>query len=533
MVSEGIPIKDTGFFSKLITDYLNQVPEMKAFYHRFPEIDAFESQIREKQNSFDPENREILHAVLQDQYRDFEMSEATSSNLEAIAAPNTFTVVTGHQLNLFTGPLYFHYKILTTVILCHQLAKRYPQHRFVPVYWMASEDHDFDEINHFNFKGKTFRWNREAQGAVGRLITDGLEEVYDAFSSELGQGKHADFLKTLFKRAYLEHKDLSTATRFLVNALFGSSGLVILDADDSRLKAKFLPFIKDDVFKNLAFSKVTSSIEAIQKVYPGYSAQVNPREINLFYLDQGVRSRLVHESGVFRVLDTQLQFSVKELETLMDAHPERFSPNVITRPLYQEVILPNLCYVGGAGEIAYWLELKSYFEGSGVPFPILLLRNSAVLRSQKQRTKAEGLGVGIRELFLEQNLLVNKKIREISNIDINLDPQRNQLKSQFQHLYTLAAETDASFLGAVQAQEKKQLKGLDNLEQRLLLAQKRKLKDQVARLIALHNDLFPGGSLQERKCNFAEFYLETGPLWIEQLGECFDPLGLEFSVITY
>jgi bacillithiol biosynthesis cysteine-adding enzyme BshC len=533
MVSEGLPFKDTGFFSQLITDYLNQVPGLRKFYHRFPELDAFKDQIREKRNSFDLPSREILQTVLLDQYQNLSVTAATQANLEAITSSKTFTVVTGHQLNLFTGPLYFHYKIITTINLCLKLSEAYPEYRFVPVYWMATEDHDFDEINHFNFKGKTFRWNKKSIGAVGRLNTEGLEEVFDAFASELGRGNRAEELKSLFKKAYLEHDNLAAATRYLVNELFGAAGLVIIDADDSRLKSRFLPHLKEDIFKNTAFNEVTSTIADLEVVNSGYSAQVNPREINLFYLDKQVRSRLIYESGVFKVLDTELEFSVSELESLLEVNPERFSPNVISRPLYQEVILPNLCYVGGAGEIAYWLELKSYFEASNIPFPILLLRNSAILCSEKQRAKAANLGVEMRELFLDQNLLVNKKIRAISNIDINLDAQRNLLKSQFEHLYTLASETDPSFLGAVKAQEKKQLKGLDNLEKRLLLAQKRKLKDHVARLVALHNELFPGGALQERKCNFAEFYLETGPKWTGQLSDCFDPLALEFSFITF
>lgn len=533
MVSEGIPFKNTGYFSKLISDYLDQDPGLESFYGRFSEIESFGAQIQEKTAAFTPESRKILHRVIAEQYRHIETTEPTESNIESLLNHKTFTVVTGHQLNLFTGPLYFHYKILTTIKLCNELAEQFPGYNFVPVYWMATEDHDFEEINHFSFKGKKFRWNREAKGAVGRLSTEGLADLFQALGKDLVAGRRADDLRELFEKAYLKHENLAQATRFLVNALFGKFGLVILDADDSNLKRLFLPHLKQDVFDQLGYKEVINTIAKLQEIDPGYSAQVNPREINLFYLDHDFRSRLVADSAGYRVLDSQLSFSAKELENLMDAHPEKFSPNVITRPLYQEVILPNLCYVGGAGEIAYWLELKSYFEASGIPFPILLLRNSALLISEKQHDKAKRLGLRDEELFLNQNRLVNKKIREISNVEINFDAQRKTLLNQFKLLYGIASETDASFLGAVKAQEKKQLKGLENLEKRLLTAQKKKLKDHVDRLVALHSELFPGGGLQERSQNFAEFYLELGPDWTSGLLECFDPLALEFSLIRY
>ena len=216
----------------------------------------------------------------------------------------------------------------------------------------------------------------------------------------------------------------------------------------------------------------------------------------------------------------------------LKAYPERFSPNVIARPLYQEVILPNLCYIGGGGEIAYWLELKSAFESMKVPFPILLLRNSALVITEKQSEKLKRMQLSEEDLFLKQSSLINKKIREISNIDIDFSPQKKLLEQQFKDLYELAEQTDKSFIGAVKAQEVKQKKGLDNLEKRLLKAQKRKLKDHVLRMTDIQNQLFPGKSLQERNLNFSELYLEYGEELIPMLVKALKPLQLEFTVIT-
>ncbi len=529
----GIPFEDTGFFSSLIADYLGRKDELTPFYGRFPALEAFKGQLEDKAADFPLAHRRVLCEVLSEHYASMEASEATMEHISALGDPKTFTVVTGHQLNLFTGPLYFVYKILSAVKLSRQLKEAYPQYQFVPVYWMATEDHDFDEICHFNFRGKEIRWNREAAGGVGRLDTGGLDAVFEIFSAELGPGTRADTLRSLFRNAYLKHKNLSEATRYLANALFGHLGLVILDADEPRLKTLFAPYVENDLFRHLGFETVGNSITRLNALSENYRIQVSPREINFFYLTDGLRSRLVAEKDGFRVVDTEIRFTEEEIKAELAQHPERFSPNVTTRPLYQEVVLPNLCYIGGGGELAYWLELKEYFDASGVPFPILLLRNSALLIGEKQSKKLERLGLRVEDLFLPPDRLAEKKVREISKIRIDFSPQREHLKKQFEDLYTLARETDKSFMGAVKAQETKQLNGLDRLEKRLLKAQKRKLSDEVARVRELQDALFPSGSLQERSRNFSEFYLEMGPELFEILLEDFMPLEQEFSVFTF
>ncbi|MGW9685853.1 bacillithiol biosynthesis cysteine-adding enzyme BshC [Flagellimonas sp. 2504JD1-5] len=528
-----IPFKETGYFSKLICDYLGQEKGLIPFFNRFPQIENFKEQIAEKESHFPEEFRPVLVKALYKQYQDVEISESTTNNIKLLGDKKTFTVVTGHQLNLFTGPLYFLYKIISTINLTLQLKETYPKYNFVPVYWMATEDHDFDEINYFNFKGKKVQWNRDASGAVGKLKTEGLDAVFSSFSSELGGSQQAKQLTALFQRAYLNHSDLSEATRFLANELFGEYGLVIVDGDDKSLKEQFVPYVKKDIFEQIPYAKVSESIEALKEVSTDYTIQVNPREINYFYLMDKVRERIVHDDDGYKVNNTKIQFSQSELEEELQNHPERFSPNVIARPLYQETILPNLCYIGGGGELAYWLELKSYFEAMEIPFPMLLLRNSALVLTKKQARKVKKLDLKISDLFLKQNSFINKKIREISNIDIDFSTQKKHLEEQFSAMYQLAEATDKTFVGAVKAQEEKQKKGLDALEKRLLQAQKRKLKDHVIRMTDIQNELFPNQSLQERQLNFSELYLELGESLIPTLMDCLNPMTDKFTVIKY
>ncbi len=528
MPTHSISYKDTGYFSKLICEYLEENDALKPFYNRFPSLKNFKLQIEEKQKSFSDDQRHLLAKRILFQYGDNSLSQLTLSNIDLLRERSTFTITTGHQLNLFTGPLYFLYKIFSAINLAEQLEKEYPQHHFVPFYWMATEDHDFDEINHFNLFGKKVGWKRESSGAVGELSTEGLTEVKNHLKKEFGQSENGKKLAKLFSDAYTKHKNLADATRYLANTLFRSHGLVIVDGNDAELKKCFIPYAEKELTEKLSFNEITKTTKRLTAL--GFPEQVHPREINLFYLKENLRERIIERNGKFYVNDTDISFSKEEILKELENHPERFSPNALLRPLYEEVILPNLCYIGGGGELAYWFQLKDYFEKAEVPFPIVLLRNSALIVPKVLSEKLKKLKSGVDELFLSQHELITKHTYKKSKIEIDFSKQKKHLKNQFKDLYKLAEKTDVTFLGAVGAQEKKQLNGLDNLEKRLLKAQKRNLSDELDRLRNIQDELFPNQSLQERDLNFSEFYLEYGEGLLDVLKADLDPLDMRFSV---
>ncbi|WP_333808301.1 bacillithiol biosynthesis cysteine-adding enzyme BshC [Flavobacterium sp.] len=529
MPNDCVTYQNSGYFSKLIVDYLDQKAELKTLYNRFPTIENFQLQIEEKNKNFPIENRKVLAQVLQNQYQTIEISEITSANIELLKKSNTFTITTGHQLNLFTGPLYFIYKIISVINLTKELKNTYPQYNFVPVYWMATEDHDFDEINFFSFKNKKIQWKKESKGPVGRLNTAGLEAVFEQFSNELGLGNNANYLRELFEKSYLKYDNLADATRCLANDLFKKEGLVIIDGDDSELKKLFIPYAKNELSYQTSFKKVNETIPLLEK----YNIQVNPREINLFYIQDNLRERIILENGNYKINNTSLSFSESEILTELENNPKNFSPNVILRPLYQEVILPNLCYIGGGGELAYWLELKSNFEANQITFPILLLRNSVLIATKKQVEKMEKLKLKWADVFKTQQTLVQEKTKALSELTIDFKEQKEFLINQFKTLYDIANQTDKSFIGAVKAQEAKQLKGLDNLEKKLLKAEKRIHAEKLERIIQLQNELFPNQTLQERKLNFADFYNEINNLeaFFLLLSTHLQPLTQNFTTV--
>ena len=529
MPNDCITYQNSGYFIPLIVDYLDQKSELKSLYNRFPTIENFKFQLEEKGENFPIENRKILVDALKKQHTNFHISEVTSNNIELLNQPNTFTITTGHQLNLLTGPLYFIYKIITVINLTKELKAAYPENNFVPIYWMATEDHDFEEINFFNFKEKKIRWEKESNGPVGRLNTQGLDDVFDTFSSELGLGNNANYLRDLFQKSYLEHDNLADATRYLTYKLFQKEGLVIVDGDDSELKKIFIPYAKNELLHQTSFKKVNETLPLIKN----YSIQVNPREINLFYIQDQLRERIIYENGNYKINNTLLSFSESELLTELENNPENFSPNVILRPLYQEVVLPNLCYIGGGGEIAYWLELKSNFEVHKITFPVLLVRNSVLLVTKKQQSKLDKLHLHWKDIFLDQKTLLNNKTKDFSKFTIDFSEQKETLKRQFEVVNEIAHQTDPSFLGAVKAQEVKQLKGLDNLEKRLLKAEKRIHNEKLERIIQIQNQLFPNQGLQERTANFSSFCEEIDSFdsFLNQLQNQLQPLEQHFSVV--
>ncbi|MEY3405657.1 MAG: bacillithiol biosynthesis cysteine-adding enzyme BshC, partial [Bacteroidota bacterium] len=226
MKKELLSFEQTGAFSSFFLDYAGNKPSLKDFFSRFPSVANFAEQIIEKKKSFTAESRAVLKASLEKQYGEIKPTGAVRKNIDLLESDTTFTIVTGHQLNLFSGPLYFIYKIVSTINACKQLKVAYPGYDFVPVYWMASEDHDFEEISYFKLLGKKYTWKTEQQGAVGRMH---LKELLPLLSEVPGDLEP-------FAAAYKSSATLSEAVRKYVHALFADEGLIVIDADDRELK---------------------------------------------------------------------------------------------------------------------------------------------------------------------------------------------------------------------------------------------------------------------------------------------------------
>ena len=303
-----------------------------------------------------------------------------------------------------------------------------------------------------------------------------------------------------------------------------------MDGNDPGLKRLFIPAVATELTSSNAFKFISQTSKELKAIDADYKIQVNPREINLFYLKDNLRERIVRKEELYSVLNTQLSWDLKGILEELNLYPERFSPNVIMRPLYQETILPNLCYIGGGAELSYWLQLKTYFESEQLNFPILLHRNAVLLMHQKQQQKLDKLNISVSDLFQNKQALIDSQIKKISKFHIDFSEQKAVINQQFAVLYDIASQTDKSFIGAVSAQEKKQINGLEVLERRLLKAEKNSHINYIDRLEQIHLELFPNGSLQERFLNFSEFYLDYGDEFIDRLRLELAPLNQNFHI---
>lgn len=528
MQAENISYKNTGSFSKLMIDYLDSSSSLNEFLEYENSIEGFRRIIANRNNI--TVNRELLVERLRAQNSELKLSSFSDQNISDLQDQNTFTITTGHQLNYFTGPLYYIYKTASIIKLCQELSVEFPNNNFVPVFWMATEDHDFDEINNFKFRNEKFSMSTTQKGAVGRMKLEDIDVDFEQLFSELGSSKDAEYLIKLFSDTYLNHNNLAEATRFLVNELFGEYGIVIIDGDDAELKRSMIPSFKQELTEFVSDKNLKDTNSKLKELK--YKIQVNQREINLFYLKDNLRERIVFSDGNYKVLNSDISFSKEEIISELESNPERFSPNAILRPLYEEQVLPNLAYVGGGGEIAYWFQLKQNFKDLGVSFPILILRNSLMLINSNHQQKIDKLDLTVDDLFTDLHVLIKNKVIENSTSKLDLSDEVEKINIELE-AELLLNEDNKAILPTLRAIHKKKLNAINKSEKKLFRAEKKNQPELVNDIEQLKSELYPNNGLQERNLNFSEMYLEFGDDLIPEIIRTISVIDNAFTVLKH
>jgi len=525
--SARLPYSDTGFFSTIITDYLQQKKEIVPFYKHSADIGGVKAAIEARKKTTN--HRTTLVAELEKQYSILQTSELVKQNIRLLGDDNTFTITTAHQPVIFTGTLYFIYKILHVIKLAASFKEQLPQYNFVPVFYMGSEDADLNELGSIWLNNEKIVWDTEQTGAVGRMKTAGLEKIIARIEGELSVQPYGKELLQLLKDCYLNSPDIQTATFKLIDAIFARYGLIVLIPDNAGFKKLLLPVFEDDLFNQTAAGIAAQTIESLSA---HYKVQANPRAINLFYLKDDIRERLEKEGDEWRVVNTDIRFTQKTLLQEMNEHPERFSPNVILRGLFQETILPNILFVGGGGELAYWLELKNIFEQYKVPYPVLVLRNSFLIVEKKWQDRIKRLGFCVVDFFKPEQQLVTALVMHDKTGALKLEKELEELKDFYGQLKTKAGSIDTTLERHIEALRAKATRPLYELEKKMLRAEKRKYKDQSGQIHAVKSALFPMNSLQERVDNFMPYYAKWGSKFIDMLYANSLALEQEFFVLN-
>ncbi len=500
MLLREIPLKETGLFPKIVTDYLSGNDFLKPFYQYNPDLNSFEEVIKNK--TFTAQSRELLSSVLLDQYQELKIgNKPVIENIKALKNENTFTVTTGHQLSIFTGPLYFIYKILTTIKLAEELKLKYPNQHFVPVFWLASEDHDFAEVNHIHLLDKTVEWNIDSENLpVGRISTQKIKLFIDEVKLLFANNTHLPDLLKLFEEIYLTSENLSIATRKMVDALFSKYGLVVIEPDDKKLKESFKQIMMDDIFYQKSFTALNNTNAKLDKKY---KLQIHGREINFFYLSKEGRNLIKQiDEDKFSVINTEIYFTKEQLQKEVEYNSNNFSPNVVLRPVYQEVILPNLAYIGGPGEIAYWLQLKEVFETHHIPFPVLWMRNSFLLINPHLSQKIKKSGLDVSDYFFSNENLTKRYIQNQSAYFSN--DSINNIDMEMQKMVDIVMKVDNQIASKLITQKVDLQYFFDKLKKDVSDKLKQKSEQELLQIHHIKETLFPKGSPQERYDNILQ-----------------------------
>lgn len=526
--AQTIAYSHTGYFTDIVNGYLEKDPRLDPFYQFTPDWQGLEKAITERK-SF-PVDRKLLTAVLTEQYQTCIPIAAVQKNIVQLSHEHTFTVTTAHQPNLLTGPLYFIYKCLHAIRLASALQERYPDLTFVPVYYMGSEDADLEEIGQLSVGGVKMSWKTQQTGAVGRMKVDqALLDIITQIEGQTGVEKWGKELTDNWRSCFSKGKTIASATMELVHSLMGQYGLVVFNADHPKLKQAFTPILLQELTTQFSHQAVSSSIQALAQYF---KVQASGREINLFYLLNDRRERIEKEDNEFTVPALQLRFTKEEMEQEVLNHPDRFSPNVILRGVLQESLLPNIAFIGGGGELAYWLELLPVFKNANRFFPVLLLRNSFLLLSEQQATKWKQTGFGIEDLFLPTDVLITRLATREATAPLDLQKEKENLVVVYKKIEENATVIDATLSAHVGAIQKAAIEKIVALEKKMLRAEKRKHTESAYRIQLIRDQLFPGGSLQERVDNMALWYARFGNAWIQCVLDQSSAITNGFTVIT-
>ncbi len=522
-----LPHKATTFFSGLNTDYLAGDKKLDQFYEFTPDDKGLTEAIQKRRHF--PVNRQLLVTVLKKQYEGLHLSEEVSRNIDLLLHENTYTVCTAHQPNLMTGYLYFIYKIIHAARLAEHLKSKHTHQHFIPVFYIGSEDNDIEELGTFRFNGIKFKWQTEQTGAVGRMSTDDpeLKKLLQQLFNLIGPpGNNAERLKEVLQLAY-QQPTIAAATRYIINEFLGHLGIVVIDPDDASLKKAFLPVLKAELTVLRSDQLVQQQSRALNQEY---KIQAFSRPVNLFYLKDDIRERIEYNGHYWSVLRTGIKWDKNTLEQELNAHPERFSPNVILRGLFQETILPNVAFIGGGSEVAYWLQLKPLFEHYKVFYPAIILRQSVMWMDERSCKLQDKTGLTDTELFLPAEQLARAFVHKHTCKDLLLDDIRQQFNMLFDQTRTKATSIDITLRSSIDAAMTKMRHQLDTIEKKMMRAEKRNMAEQLAQIYKLKKNVFPNGSLQERYDTFLPYYIDMGKRFFDHLMQYTLPYGDQFLI---
>lgn len=511
-------------FSMRDIAYANFDSRLEKYLSAYPKLENFSSIVDGKSKHF--VNRELLVNVIKDQYQSYRVKAPKS--VQELLDKNTFVVTTAHQASILLGPAYYVYKIVSAIALAKKLSSSLEGKKILPVFVLGAEDHDYEEIKSVHILNKTFTWETKQSGSTGAMLLENIQDLINQIKNILPENSYTEVLKKLFDKHFKPTYTLARATAGFVADLFKPYDVIVVNLNHPKLKESFISFIKKEIFENTSIKEITPTITEIEK--DGFGQQAFVRDINFFYLGTGYRSRITKENGRFSVVDQNISWTEDEMLKEIENAPHRFSPNVVMRPIYQEHCLPNLAYVGGGGELAYWQERKKQFKAFDLPFPILVRRDSAWWIDYKVQKKYKKLGLEVSDLLNNIHDIQRIVAERNSGIDPSLKNIQEKVEKQFEQVQQTALTINPSLQKHIAAQQTHTLNALKKIEKKLVRQLKKKQIDNLEILALITDSIYPKGKLQERKASFFDIFSKFGYASIDELLLHFDPLKMTYKV---
>lgn len=520
--------------TKLFLDYLYNFEKLSKFYVRNPFDKETYSKAFEEITSNRPVKRANLESLIRNQYAGKTYSAKTQKNIELLGKDSTLTIVTGQQLGILGGPLYTFNKIITTIKLANHLNERFDSFNFVPLFWLEGDDHDFNEVRTINIidnanELKSISYGEETPEdettqSVGQLNFD--DEI-NSFITELEQNlRHTEFtagLMSQIKNIYSSGKSFKESFRNLIELYFDEYGLIIFDPQDDAVKSLLKPVIKKELLEYRVRAEQTIRVSA--ELDEVYHAQVKIKPINLFINFENGRHSLEPDEEDFKLKRKRKRFTKDEILDLVENDPQRFSPNVLFRPVCQDYILPTAFYIGGPSEIAYFAQVMPLYKFFNVPPPFIYPRSSGTLLEKGLRNALDKFNLQIIEIFSDSEEVKRKIINSMDETpleDFFLSAVK-ETELVFDNLKERLFSIDKTTSDSVQRYREKSLNNIEELKSKSMQAQKKKHEVSLRQIDKLISILFPHENLQERELNFIYFANKYGPDFFRKI---FDELQI-------
>ncbi|MDH4070407.1 MAG: bacillithiol biosynthesis cysteine-adding enzyme BshC [Ignavibacteria bacterium] len=509
-------------FSNLYLDYLYDYERVGSYFPtNFRSDEAFHplmERVRERKV-----DRVLLSSVLERQNLAFGAQTKALTNVRLLSKETTFAVVTGQQVGLFGGPMYTLYKTLTCLQTAAALKTRFPKYDFVPVFWLEGEDHDFQEVSRVNvldrggapvrleYSGDPRTQARNSGPAGDVILTDSIEEVFRTLEQSLLPTEFtADTLSSL-RKSYSEGRTLLHAFATWLNHLFDDSGLLFLNPSEPELKRELTPLFEREIRDYPATSQLV--VRQSADLEERYHAQVKPKSINLFLLHKGGRYLIEPRETDFSLKGTRQYFPKEELGVILHQNPERFSPNVVLRPIVQDYLLPTVAYIGGPSEVAYQAQLSLVYEHFGVVQPVIIPRASATFIEDRVDRVAGKYQLPAVRLFEDPEVVTREILQQLGgvNIDALFRTAGESVENMMAELTFGLTEIDATLKGPLEGGRSKIEGALRGLKEKSLAAQKRRNETAVRQIERALQTVMPAGNLQERELNIVYYLNKYGP----------------------